>query len=497
MEPARLDSIIKRKYRAIFSFFGHICIFVGALLLTPLLTLFFYPDETVNISSFIAPSVFSMGLGIALWLFFREKEPSSLTLQDGAVVVVLSWGYVCLISSIPFLMESRLVPVQALFESVSGWTTTGLSVIDVSETSRPVLLWRSILQLCGGGGLAIIMLSAIIGPYGVGLYQAEGHTEQLLPNISSSAKMVMIIYTLYTLLGIIAYSLAGMPIFDAINHSFCALSTGGFSTMPDSIGHWQNLSIEIITIVLMLLGATSFATHYLLLRLKIRDVMRTGESRLSIVVLAVAIPVVFYFATKLSYVSFSESLRVTVFQVVSALSTTGYATVDLQHWPGLGIFILVLLMIIGGGACSTAGGIKQYRIYVLIKSLFWSIRDHFLPKSAVVKNYIWRGENKFYIDDRHISQVANFAFLYLVTFVVGVVIFLAAGYPLKESLFEFASALGTVGLSTGITNADTPHLILWTEMFGMFLGRLEFFVIFFGMAKMLHDTRTLVSITKK
>ncbi len=497
MEPSRLDSIIKKKYRAIFSFFGLISIFIGVLLLAPLLTLFFYPDEIVNTSAFVIPSVFSSGLGIVLWLFFRGKESGSLTLQDGAVVVVLSWSYVCLISSIPFLIESELPPIKALFESVSGWTTTGLSVIDVSETSRPVLLWRSMLQFCGGGGLAIIMISAIIGPYGVGLYQAEGRGEQLLPNISSSAKMVMLIYSVYTLFGVIAYILAGMPIFDAINHSFCALSTGGFSTVPESIGHWHNLSIEVITIVLMLLGATSFATHYLLLRLRFKDALRTGESRLFILVLAVAIPVVLYLVTTLSYVNFSESLRAATFQVVSALSTTGYAIVEFKNWSNLGIFILVLLMIIGGGTCSTAGGVKQYRIYLLGKSLFWNIRDHFLPKSAVVKNYVWRGGNKFYVDDRHIRQVANFVFLYLVTFVVGVLIFLAAGYSLGESLFEFASALGTVGLSTGITNADTPHLILWTEMFGMFLGRLEFLVIFFGIAKIFRDTGILVSIKKK
>lgn len=497
MEPSRLDSIIKKKYCAIFSFFGLICIFSGLLLLVPLLTLFFYPDETVNTSAFIIPSIFSLVFGIVLWLSFKRRESSSLTLQDGAVVVILSWGYVCLISSIPFLIESQLVPIKALFESVSGWTTTGLSVIDVSETSKPILLWRSILQFSGGGGLAIIMLSAIIGPYGAGLYQAEGHTDQLLPNISSSAKMVMTIYSIYTFLGIIAYIIAGMPVFDAINHSFCALSTGGFSTVTDSIGHWHNLSIEVITIILMLLGTTSFTTHYLLLRFKFKEVLRTGELRLLIVVLAVTVPVVLYLVTMMTYVNFSDSLRVAIFQVVSALSTTGYSTVEFKDWSSLGIFILVLLMIIGGGTCSTAGGIKQYRVYLLIKSLFWSMRDHFLPKSVVVKDYIWRGENKLYIDDSHVRQVANFAFLYIITFVVGVLIFLASGYPLKESLFEFASALGTVGLSSGITNANTPHLILWTEMFGMFLGRLEFLVIFFGIVKVCRDVETVISMKKK
>ena len=496
MAASRLDSIIKKKYSAIFSFFGLICSFAGVLLLIPLTTLFFYPTERVNVSAFIIPSAFSLSIGLLLWLFFRKKESTGLTIQDGGVAVVLCWSYVCLISSIPFLVESHLPPVKALFESVSGWTTTGLSVIDVSETSRPILLWRSILQLCGGGGLAIIMLSAIIGPYGVELYQAEGHTEQLLPNVRSSAKMVMLIYSAYTLLGIIAYVFAGMPVFDAINHSFCALSTGGFSTVPDSIGHWNSISIEIITIILMVLGATSFATHYLLLRFKFKKILLNGEIQLSVLVLAFAIPILFYFACRMTYPNLTESLRAAIFQGVSALSGTGYSTVELKNWPNVGIFVLILLMITGGGACSTSGGIKQYRIYLLIKSLLWSIRDYFLPKSAVVKNYIWRGENKIYIDDKHIRNVANFVFLYIVTFILGVLIFLAAGYSFRESFFEFASALGTVGLSVGITNSGTPSFILWTEIFAMFLGRLEFLVIFFGIVKVFRDVRMLLLIRK-
>lgn len=497
METSRLDSVIKKKYSAIFSFFGLICIFTGVLLLTPLLTLFFFPEETVNVSAFIIPSVFSSGLGILLRLFFRKKDSTILTLQDGAVVIVLSWTYVCLISSVPFFIESHLPPIKAFFESVSGWTTTGLSVIDVSGVSRSILLWRSILQFSGGAGLAIIMLSAIIGPYGVGLYQAEGRSEQLVPHVKSSAKLVMLIYSAYTILGIIAYILAGMPAFDAINHSFCALSTGGFSTVADGIGHWHSFSIEVITIMLMLLGATGFATHYLLLRFRFKKALYSGELRLYILTLVLIIPIVVFFVIKPIYANFNESVRVAIFQVVSALSTTGYSTVDFINWPNLGIFIIVLLMIMGGGTCSTAGGIKQYRVYLLIKSFFWGIRDHFLPKSAVVKDYIWQGEDKFYINDRHIRQIANFVFLYIITYVMGVLIFLATGYSLRESLFEFASALGTVGLSVGITNSNTPHVILWTEMFGMFLGRLEFLVIFFGIIKIFRDTKIFISIKKK
>ncbi len=490
----RSNNVIKRKYYTIFSFLGLVCIFTGFLLLTPLIALFF--NFTGNIYAFLKPSILSFIIGTVLLLLFRRKNnPVNLTLQDGAVVVILSWVYVCLISSIPFLLENHLNFTNALFESVSGWTTTGLTVIDVSKSSKVILLWRSILQFCGGAGFAVLMLSTIIGPYGAGLYQAEGRSEQLLPHIKSSAKMVMFIYSFFTVLGILAYRFAGMSFFNSINHSFCALSTGGFTTVSNSIGHWKSLPIEIVTIVLMILGSTNFAISYLLLKMKFKKIFHNVEWRVTLLLTIITISLITFLTIR--PFSFDSSLRESIFQVVTALTTTGYSTVSLSGWPNPGIFIIVLLMLVGGGICSTAGGIKQYRIYLLMKSIFWDIRDHFLPRSSVVKDYIWRGEDKFYIGNQHMRQVYNFVFLYVFTFFIGVLIFLITGYSFKDSFFEFASALGTVGLSVGVTGPEAPKHILWTEIFGMFLGRLEFLVVLFGIRKLFLDFKTFVSLKNK
>ncbi len=174
---------------------------------------------------------------------------------------------------------------QAVFESVSGWTTTGLSVVNVENASHLILLWRSIMQWAGGAGLAIIMLATIVGPAGPALGIAEGREQQLVPQVRKSAKIVMMIYTMYAIVGIAAYYFAGMKTFDAINQTFAAISTGGFSTKTDSIGHWNSVSIEAVTIPLMILGNLNFLTAYLMFHGKIKLTSKNGEVRLMLLLI--------------------------------------------------------------------------------------------------------------------------------------------------------------------------------------------------------------------
>ena len=208
--------------------------------------------------------------------------------------------------------------------------------------------------------------------------------------------------------------------------------------------------------------------------------------------IALFVPLISYFSLTELYSSLPRILRRSIFEVISALSTTGFSLDTFQPWHSFGLLSIVILMLIGGGTGSTAGGIKLYRIYLLFKSLLWEFKSYFLPQSSVQENFIWRGEKKVYIKDEYIRETANYIYLYLITYASGVLIYLAHGYGLKESLFEFASALGTVGLSIGITGADAPASILWLETFAMVLGRLEFLVIFFALVKLFKDTKYVV-----
>jgi trk system potassium uptake protein TrkH len=478
---------LKERYRIIIGYVGTIIIGVGVVMFLPLTIIFAYPDEISTIPCFSLPAISIIILGLFFRKIYHKREDITLTITEGGIIVIFSWFIAMFFSSIPFLLGTNLNFTQAFFESVSGWTTTGLSVINVKEINHVFLLWRSLMQFFGGAGIAVIMMSAIIGPLGTGLYHAEARTDKLLPNVIRSTKLITKIYFSYTMAGFLLYVLAGMPWFDSIIHSLSALSTGGFSSQVESIGFYNNIKIEAVSIVLMLLGTTNFGAHYLLLRGNFRKFFKIGEVRLNLVLLSLSIPIVTYFFLINIYGSIGKSIRVGIFEIVSALSTTGYSTTGYLNWPAFPFFVLIILMIIGGGTGSTAGGFKQYRFLILLKSLYWNIKRFFLPDRIVTKHYVNRPDGKFFIPKSHFIEISNFFTLYIITFSLGTLIISSFGYELKDAMFEFASALGTVGLSIGITSASAPKGVLWTQIVGMILGRLEFMVVFYAIIKIFRD----------
>jgi trk system potassium uptake protein len=479
------------RYRSMLSDVGLFLVLGAGIMLTPLSALLAWPGESLQARAFLLPSLVMAVTGAAAWRWLRPKTRVVLSVQEGGIIVLLSWMLFILFSAWPLMAASGLNFTQAVFESVSGWTTTGLSVMDVASESHVILLWRSIMQLAGGAGLAIIMVSALATPSGLAVSTAEGR-DQLVPNVRRSAKLVLQIYSGYAVLGILALRIAGMNWFDAVNHAFAAISTGGFSTRYDSIGYWDSTSIESVTMALMILGNINFVTMWSLISGKFRAFMRNGEIRLQFLVLPLSSALLLLLTTWKLYPTLGRSARVAAFQAVTALTTTGFSTVTYEAWNSSGMLIMILLMLIGGGSCSTAGGIKQYRVYVLWKNLWWEIRRGLLPKSTVMENAVWVGDRPTFMKDMHLRQISAFLFLYLLTMTLGTAILTAYGYGLQESAFEFASSLGTVGLSIGITSASAPSGVLWTETLGMILGRLEFFVIFLGIAKLLRDGVSLL-----
>ncbi|RJP79799.1 MAG: TrkH family potassium uptake protein, partial [Desulfobacteraceae bacterium] len=304
----------------------------GGVMLTPLLILISHPGEATHAWAFGLPAACLFVVGIALWKAFHSRSNITLTIQEGGIIVLLSWIVVILFSAWPFTSVLGLPYSRALFESVSGWTTTGLSVVDLTSAGKMILIWRSIIQLAGGAGLAIIMMSAIVGPVGVGISSAEGRSDQLLPHVRQSARLVLMIYGCYALAGTIAYRMAGMSLFDAVNHSFAAVSTGGFSTRVESIGYWDSTAIEAVTLPLMLLGNLSFVTAWLLWRRKLRMVARNGEVRLLAVLIPLSAAVMFLLTSRTLYPQLGKSIRVAVFETATAITTTGFSTVSYGSW---------------------------------------------------------------------------------------------------------------------------------------------------------------------
>jgi trk system potassium uptake protein TrkH len=478
------------QYRAMISYLGLMLGLAGSMMLLPLLVILVWPEEIPYVVHFLVPGLVLMVGGTVVYYRFRQHD-IVLTMQDGGLIVLLSWMGACLFSSWPLMAIEDLTFTQAVFEAVSGWTTTGLSVVDVTTATHMTLLWRSTMQLIGGAGFAIIMLIALAGPVGIGLPTAEGRGEQLLPHVRGSARLVFLMYSVYVVVGIGAYRVAGMNWFDAVNHAFAAVSTGGFSTRPESIGDWNSIRIEAVSLPLMFLGNFNFLTAYLLWRGRVKAVWRNGEVRFVAVFLSLWVLLLFLLVCWGLYPNLEKSIRVAVFAAVTCITTTGFSTVTYTNWNAFGILLLIIGMLIGGGVGSTAGGMKQFRILLLCKAIGWEIRRALLPASAVVEPSVWHGEERQYVSDTQLRGVAVFVFLYLLAGVVGTAILTAHGIPLQEAWFEFASAQGTVGLSIGVTRPDAPSLVLWTQTVGMFLGRLEFLIVFEGIVKMWQDLPVL------
>lgn len=470
-------------FRVLLNYLGTIIALLGLFCLIPLAVIPFYPEEAGYAACFLLPGLVSVTLGNLLRQTTQSRDRPRLERHQDAVLVVAVWVSAILICAMPYLLTGDYNFVQSVFESTSGFTTTGLSVVDVTRSPHIVLFFRSLTLFLGGVGLVLVFVSILSDRYGWRLFSAEGHGDRLMPNLIRSARLVLSIYVLYIVLGIVAYTAFGMGLFDALNHSIAAVSTGGFSTKADSIGAYHSLGIEIVTIVLMLLGNTNFLIHVKLLQGKIRDVFRHGEVRFLLVLIFLSLPL-FILGYRQTGAGWGESFRIGLFQLISAVTTTGFQTVpNFLGLSGFLTFLFVLLMLIGAGIGSTGGGIKQQRVLLFFKSLWWSLRDALVPQRRILGCFLNRAGEKTRVSLREILDTNAFVGLYLGLFVLGTLVFAAHGHPLGESMFEFASSLGTVGLSNGITGFSAPPAILWTSIAGMFCGRLEINVVLFSIAR--------------
>ena len=415
-----------------------------------------------------------------MYLPIKGREALRLTGHQDALIVVLSWVLAIVFCAVPFMMTGNYDFTQAVFECTSGWSTTGLSVVDVTRCPRIFLLYRSIMLFFGGVGLVLVMVSVLSDRHGMRLYSAEGHSDRLLPNLVKSARMIIAIYMGYILSGTLLYMFFGMDWFDGLNHSIAALSTGVFSTKAESIGYYDSLGIELVTIVLMLLGCTNFLAHLFLIRGKLKTFFRYCEVRFMLMICGFFTPVM---AVLLLYAGLSgnvgQGFRDGLFQVVTALTTTGFQTVDsFAAFSSPLLLVMTLLMLVGGGTGSTAGGIKQIRVWIALKSLYWSMRSRISRKRTVYSDSIQKLDGKEFLTARGRLDTLEFIGVYLSVFMLGTMVLCMCGFDIGDSMFEFASALGTVGLSVGITSYDASPAVLWTETAGMFVGRLEIYVVF-------------------
>lgn len=496
-------------YRLIFGYLGIFLVVTGVIMLLPIFLLVIpaFRDDVQYIWNFVIPGLSTLVAGILLFvLLLIGRERAQLKKHQDSILLVFVWLFAIVVSAIPFFLAGRLPNqphdmqmsfTESIFESTSGYASVGLTRIpNVMFDSHIYTFYRAVLQFFGGVGLVLIVTSAISDRYGLKLYTAEGHNDKLIPNLGKSARLILSMYVGFIILGMVALLIAGVNWFDALTHSISSIATGGFSSKINGMAGYSGnqMAIEIITCVLMILGATNFVLHFMLILGRFKKVGKDIEIRTFGIICLIFIPLMFLaFITAINNVtgqhfSVGESFRYGIFTFISCITTTGYSNVpSYVVIPSVAFMLLGVCNVIGGGMGSTAGGVKFYRVGIACKSYYWTLRAKLSPKRLIYPNYITRCGDQKEVQRYDSNEAFGYILLYiLVLFSGAYLISVLGGHEYGASLFEFSTALSGTGLSNGLTAIANPA-VLWVLTVGMFAGRLEILVIYYAAFRIARD----------
>ena len=482
---------MKRKYitkadlKIVLHYLGYIMQGLGVVLLTPILVALIF-GEYIRVSTFLIPCFISFALGT----FFTKKykDYDKLRLKHGMLISSFAWLWASLIGASIMVLSLDIHFVDALFENMSAWTGSGMTFfINVEILPKSILFLRSLEQWIGGLGIVIIFIGILIrsGTAASRLYKSEAREEKIKPNIVNTLRKALEIYLIYTAVGILLFILAGLPIFDAVNLTFTSISTGGMSIKNANVGFYQNSLVYIISMVLMILGATSFTIHYKLVKTKGKAILKDVQFQLMISLIVVASVIIL---VTNNMVPIEE-----LFTIVSAITTTGANVVpsyELATWSGSSLIILMVLMLIGGSSGSTGGGLKLIRIITVMKGMNLTVTNLVSPEGRVVSTRI--GGKK--INEREIKEASAYIVIFFVFLVFGWFMMTLYGYDPFTALFDIISLQSNNGLSTGIVFGGLPTPLKLTLIFLMWIGRLEIIpvlVVFRTIGGLLNPTRKL------
>ncbi|MCK8827582.1 TrkH family potassium uptake protein [Natroniella acetigena] len=467
------------RLKIVFNMLGTLLLFIGVSMLLPILVSLYY-QEADGIA-FIVATGFTISSGKLLKRFSDDKE--NIRHREGFAIVTLGWIIISIFGAVPFMLAGVFDNfVDAFFESVSGFTTTGATVImSLESLSHTILFWRSLMHWLGGMG--IIVMSIVILPELAGsmqLFKAEvpGPVhERLKPRIRETAKTLWVVYIALTFLQVILLVLNEMPLFDAVIHSFGTMSTGGFSSRTLSVKAYDSIIIEAIMAVFMFMAGINLTLHYQVLTGNIKSLIKDKEFRFYTFIVVTAILLITFNLRLQVYKTFLSSLKYAAFQVTSIISTAGFATVDYDIWPPFSRGILLVLMFIGGCAGSTAGGIKVIRIYALMKKGFQELYKLIHPR-AVTSLKIGNQA----ISEEVSTSILGFFFLYIIVFVISTITLASFGIDLISSISAVAATLGNIGPGLGLigplnTYVPLPVVGKLLLSFCMILGRLEIYTV--------------------
>ena len=465
-------------YKTVFFTLGILQIILGIFMLIPIIAQFSYKELD---SSFFSSSLVTIIFGTLFFLSNLDHE-KKLNLQQAFLLTSLSWLSIAIFGSLPFIFSNiNFSFTNAFFESMSGITTTGSTIIsDLENMPKGILLWRAILQWLGGIGIIVmaITLMPIMNVGGMQLFKISNNdsSEKILPKSKEVALRLIYIYSVLTALCAVFYKIFGMNLFDSITHSMTTIATGGFSNYNDSIGFFDSFSIEISAMIFIILGSFPFIVYIKFL---------SGDKKIffSDVQIKSFIKIIFISILILSiYLIINETiqldLRSILFNVISILSGTGYVNAQFDNWGGFPLIVFLVLMFIGGCAGSTTCGIKIFRVQILYLFILNQLKKIIYPKGIFVLKY-----NQSPVDNKFISSIISFIYMYLVIFFVITALLSLTGLDFITSISGAATSISNVGPGLGSTIgpngnfSSLPDVSKWILSIAMILGRLELFAI--------------------
>ncbi len=465
-------------YKTVFFTLGILQIILGIFMLIPIFVQFFFKEID---SSFFGASIITIIFGTLFFLSNLDHD-KKLNLQQAFLLTALSWLSIAIFGSLPLIFsEVNFSFTNAFFESMSGITTTGSTIIpNLEEMPKAILLWRAILQWLGGIGIIVmaITLMPIMNVGGMQLFKISNSdsSEKILPKSKEIALRLIYIYSGLTALCAISYKILGMNTFDSITHSMTTIATGGFSNYNESIGFFNSFSIEISAMIFIILGSLPFIAYIKFLNGNRRIFFSDIQIRtfLKIILISILILSIYLFLDKSSELNF----RTVLFNVISILTGTGYVNAQFDNWGGFPLIIFIGLMFIGGCAGSTTCGIKIFRFQILYSFVLNQLKKIIYPKGIFVLKY-----NQSPVDDKFTASIISFIYMYLVIFFAITALLSLTGLDFITSISGAATSISNVGPGLGSTIgpngnfSSLPDISKWILSFGMILGRLELFAI--------------------
>ncbi len=439
----------------------------------------YYSENTID--KFIEIIILGLSTGF-LGITFSRSAPQSLNRKEGFLLVSLSWIIISTFGSLPYIYIAHLGFTDAFFETMSGFTTTGASILtNIEAFPKSLLFWRSLTHWLGGMGIIVLTVAILpmLGIGGIKLVKAEApgpSMEKISPRITETAKYLWFAYIVFSILETILLLLGGMDLFNALTHTFGTMATGGFSTKNNSIAYFHSAYIDWVIVVFMFIAGANFSIHFRVLTGKFHALK--DEELKAYTAIAIA-AILFVSLDNLGlYHSILKSLRYSAFQVVSIMTTTGFVTADYSKWNGFAKMVLFVLMFIGGCAGSTGGSIKVIRIYTLLKQAINELKYNIHPKG--VFSMTINGQT---LRKNTIFSISGFFFLYITTFLIVALIVSIFGVDILTSLGASAATLGNIGPGFGRVGPANNYAWLpwgakWVLSAAMLAGRLEIYTVF-------------------